>query len=161
MKLDIINIKHEDAILRTFILFVQTSYAVMKYTDAHLYKNAGLSTIKFIVLKILANNGGTMAPSEIARWTIRERHNITTLLDRLEQDKLVRTSRNRRDKRFMDVTITRKGRSLLRQAMLVAKEIVNQVMTSISETDAIRLEILLSSLRQEAHHGLERISKQS
>ncbi len=80
----LIDIDHEDTILRTFILFVQTADAVLKYADAHLYKKAGLSVIKFMVLKILATNGVIMTPSKIAEWMLRERHNITTLVARLE-----------------------------------------------------------------------------
>ena len=52
---------------------MQTVDAVLKYADARFYK-AGLSKIKFMVLHILASNGGTMTSSEIAHRTLRERH---------------------------------------------------------------------------------------
>ena len=60
-----IDVEHRDAVLRTFILFVQTAYAVLKYGDAHLYRKARLSVTKFIVLQALGING-TMTLSEIA-----------------------------------------------------------------------------------------------
>lgn len=41
-----------------------------------------------------------MKPSEIAAWTHRERYNITTLIDRMEKEGLVRTKRNDIDNRF-------------------------------------------------------------
>ena len=62
------NVDHEDRILRTFILFVQAADATMKYANAHFYRKEGLSVIKVIVLRVLAANGGTMTPSEIALW---------------------------------------------------------------------------------------------
>ncbi len=153
------DVDHEDRILRTFILFVQASDVTIKYANTHFYRKEGLSVIKVIVLRVLAANGGTMAPSEIAEWTFRERHNITTLIERLKRDGLVRTERNNRDKRFVSVSLTAKGRKVLKQAMPVAREIVDQVMSSISEDDAISLEKSLGVLRQNAHDGLENLAK--
>ena len=153
------DIDHEDRILRTFILFVQAGDVTMRYANAHFYRKEGLSVIKVIVLQVLAANGGTMTPSEIARWTFRERHNITTLIDRLRRDGLVRVERNSSDKRSVNVSLTAKGRKVLKQAMPVAREIVNRVMLSISEGDAIPLEKSLRVLRQNAHDGLEHLAK--
>jgi len=151
----LIEVDHEDAVLSTFILFVQTAQAVLKYADAHFYRKAGLSVAKFVVLRILATNGGTMMPSEIAGWTNTERHNITALVNRMKQDGLVTAERNSSDKRLMNINLTDKGREVLGQAMPVAKEVVNQVMLSITEGDAALLKEKLRILRQNAHYGLE------
>lgn len=156
-----INVHVEDPILKTFILFVQTARAVLKYADTYLYRKTRLSVIKLIVLRVLASNNGGMMPSEIAEWTNTERHNITALVDRMKQDGLVKTGRNHRDRRFVDVTLTNKGREALSQAMPVAREIVSQVMSSITEDDAALLEKWLGALRQNAHHGLEYVAKRS
>ena len=80
------RVHHDDTILRTFILFVQTAHAVLKYADAHFYRKARLSVIKYIV---------------------------------------------------------------------------NRVMLSISEGDAVPLEKSLRVLRQNAHDGLEHVAKHS
>jgi len=157
----LIDVDHNDIILRTFILFVQTAHTVLKYADANFYQKAGLSAIKFIVLRILATNSGAMTPSEIAQWTFRERHNITTLVRRLERDGLVSTKRNDTDKRFVNIILTAKGRKVLKQATPVAREIVNQAMLSISEGDGVLLGKSLQVLRQNAHHGLEHVAKHS
>ncbi|MGB2815513.1 MAG: MarR family transcriptional regulator [Dehalococcoidales bacterium] len=153
------DVDHEDTILRTFILFVQAAHTVLKYADAHFYRKERLSVIKVIVLRVLAANGGAMTPSEIAEWTFRERHDITTLIDRMKRDGLVRVERNNRDKRFVSVSLTAKGRKVLKQAMPVAREIVNQVMLSISEGGAVPLENSLKVLRQNAHDGLKQLAK--
>ncbi len=150
-----IDVNLDDIILRTFIMFVQTAHTVLKYADAHFYRKAGLSAIKFIVLRGLAFHGGSMRPSEIAEWTYREPHNITTLVDRLKRDGLVRTRRSSKDRRVMTVTLTDKGRHVLSEATPVAWEIVKEVMRSFSEDDAVLLEKQLRVLRQNAHSGLE------
>ena len=156
-----IDVDHEDAVLRTFILFMQTARAVLKYADTHLYRKAHLSTIKLIALQALASNNGVMTPSEVAEWTQTERHNITALMDRMRRDGLVTTERNSSDKRLVNVTLTDKGREVFMQTMPVAREIVNHVMLSISEGDAVRLEKPLRLLRQNAHDGLEHVAKRS
>ncbi len=131
----------------------------MKYANTHFYRKEGLSVIKFMVLQILATNGGTMTPSQIAEWTFRERNNITTLVERMKRDGLVGVERKNRDKRFVSVTLTAKGRKVLKQAMPVAREIVNRVMLSITEGDAVPLEKSLRVLRQNAHDGLEHLAR--
>ena len=66
-------------------------------------------------LNALAVNGGSMRQSEIAEWTYRERHNITTLVDRLKSDGLVKTNRNSKDRRVITVTLTDKGQHVLNE----------------------------------------------
>ena len=156
-----IDVDHEDTILRAFILFVQTGQAVLKYADAHLYRKTRLSTIKLIVLQALASNDGVMTSSEIAEWTQTERHNITALVGRMRQDGLVIAERNSSDKRFVNITLTDKGREVLMQAMPAAREIVNNVMSSITERDAALLEKRLRVLRQNAHNSLEGLARYS
>lgn len=154
-----IDVDHDDAILRTYILFVQTAHLVLKHADAYFYRKVRLSAIKFIVLQALATNDSTMNPSELARWTLRERHNITTLVDRLQQDGLVSTERNSRDKRFINITLTDKGREVLKEAKPAAREIVSKVMSLISESDIPIFEESLRVLRQNAYDGLEHVAK--
>lgn len=115
------NVRHKDTISRNFILFIQTADTLLKYMDACFYKKARLSTIKLIVLRILAANGGKMKPSEIASRTFREQHNITTLVDYMRRDGLVISERNSSNKRLVNVTLTDKGRDVLSQSMLVVK----------------------------------------
>ncbi len=155
----LIDVDLDSFILRAFILFVQTTDVVLKYANANFYRKTRLSVVKYMVLQILATNGEAMTPSQIAEWTFRERHNITTLIDRLKRDELVRVERNNRDKRSVNVSLTTKGQKVLKQAMPVAREIVNRVMLSISEGDAIPLEKSLRVLRQNAHDGLEHLAK--
>jgi len=157
----IIDVDHEDAVLRAFILFVQTARSVLKYADADLFRKAHSSTVKLIVLRALASNNGVMMPSEIAEWTQTERHNITALINRMRQDGLVTAKRNSSNKRLVDITLTDKGREILSRATPVAKEIVDQVMLSIAEGDAVLLEKYLRTLRQNAYDGLGNVAKHS
>ncbi len=156
-----IDVNHDDTILRTFILFVQTARSVLKYADSRLYRKERLSVVKLIVLRALARNNRVMTPSELAEWTQTEPHNITTLINRMKQDGLVTAERNSSDKRFVNVTLTDKGREALNRATPVANEIVDRVMLSIDEGDVALLEKYLQTLRQNAHQGLEHLARGS
>jgi len=102
-----------------------------------------------------------MMPSEIAEWTQTERHNITALVDRMKRDGLVTTERNGNDKRLVNVILTNKGLETLDQTMPVAREITNQIMSSITEADNALLKEQLRTLRQNAQHGLEQADQRS
>ncbi len=127
-----IDVYHEDAILITFILVVQSEQAILKYADAHLYRKVWFSVVKLIVLRVLAFKGGCMTPCEIAEWTRTERHNIGTMIGRMKRDGLARTEHNPKNKGFMSLSLTDKGREVIRHAMPVAREIVDQVMYSVA-----------------------------
>ena len=150
----LMQVCRDENLLRTFMLLVQTSDKVVRYANARLHR-AGLSLIKFMLLDALAANSGTMTPSQIAEWTFRTRHDITTLVDRLERDGFVTTERQEADKRYINVTLTDKARALLPHAGSVGREIASQVMGATTEADVALLEKLLATLRQNAHDGLE------
>jgi DNA-binding MarR family transcriptional regulator len=157
----LIEIHHEDPVLRTFILFVQTGRVVSKYIDSHLFRKLSISQIKFIVLMAFYFNpyklSGATTATQIARWTDTEPHNITTLITRMKEDGFLSADRDERDRRFVRITITDQGREFVRRNMPVAQEIVNQVMSSISQDDARHLEKLLKVIRQNAYNGFERL----
>jgi DNA-binding MarR family transcriptional regulator len=151
----LINVEHEDPLLSTFILFIQTAQTVLKYTDAYLYKKMRLSVSKIIVLQALAKASEGMIPTELAWWTSTERHNITTLINRMKREGLVTAERKSSNKKFVNITLTDKGREVYNQSMPVAREVFSQVMSSITEGDAALLKEKLTILRQNAYRGLE------
>jgi DNA-binding MarR family transcriptional regulator len=160
----LIDVEHDDFALRTFILFIQSARSVFKYVDASLYNYNKLrfSAIKFIVLQVLANNSrGVMNPTEIANWTQTEKHNITALVKRMKKEGLVSTERNTSNKRFVNITLTNKGREVLSQAMPIAEQVVSQVMSSVTEDDSTVLEKSLRTLRDNAQSGLEALAERT
>ena len=100
-----------------------------------------------------------MRPSEIADWTQTEQHNITPLINRMRQEGLVEAERDRSDKRCVNVTLSDKGREALSLVTPVAREVVDQVMSSISEGDAVLLEKLMKVLRRNADGEIEHVAE--
>ncbi len=149
----------EDINSRSFILFVQTAELILKYADAALYR-AGLSLIKLMVLQVLESHGGSLTPSRIADLTVREKHNITTLIRRLQRDGLIKTAKNTKDKRSFNVIITEKGRRAIKLASPTAKNIVKEVMSTMPSTSALALEGLLKEMRQNAWQALCKLDEE-
>lgn len=154
----ITEIDHSESIGKSLMLLTQTSRLINKYIDAYFYRKLRFSFIKFMVLKVLVSDNGVMTPSEIAEWTQTERHNITTLIRRLMKEGLVLTKPNNKDKRSINAILTDKEREILNQAMLVAKELIDQIMLSFTESDAEKLGQMLEVLRDNTYHGLEKIA---
>jgi len=153
------EIPHGDTIGKTLMLLTQTARLISKYIDAYFYKKARFSFTKFMALKILESRNGVMTPTQIAEWTQTELHNITTLVARLKKEDLVFTQRSDIDKRNVNVFLTDKGRMVLNQVTPVARELIDQIMSSITETDALKLSQILEVLRDNAYGGLESITR--
>ena len=149
----------ENIPLVTFILFWQTAREVSKYIDASLRRKAEISTIQFIVLQSIDYNNGVMTPSGIAHWTNTERHNITTLLQRMKKDGLVKLERNKKNRRTINVSITDKGRVVLEKTTPIAQEVVEQVMLSMTTSDTLQLQRLMTLIRKNANNGLSSLKR--
>ena len=149
-----VNIKENDA--RVFLHFIQSAEAVLKCSDAVLYK-AGLSQVKLMVLQFLQANGGTLTPSEIANLTLREKHDITTLIRRMERAQLITSKRNETDNRSINITITDKGIQAINDTLPVARSIYKHLMSSIPELSYNVLEQSLDTLKQNACDRLRSI----
>ena len=146
---------------QAYHLFTQTADAVQKFADSTFYRRSGLSPSKFAVLQILADRGGTMTPSEIARWILRERHNVTTLVSRMKREGFVREEPNPTSRRSIHIILTEKGYKKLEEAQPVAKDIANQVVASMSERSLNSLTRTLSMVSKNAHNGLDELTNKN
>ncbi|MFC1972634.1 MarR family winged helix-turn-helix transcriptional regulator [Chloroflexota bacterium] len=155
------EIQHGETIGRTLMQLTQTTRVINKYVDTYFYKKAPISFTKFMALRILASRNGVMTQTELADWTQTVLHNITTLVARLKEEGLVSTKRSNKDKRSVKVFLTEKGRTVLKQATPVGRELIDQIMSSITEDDALKLSQMLEILRDNAYDGLESITGKS
>jgi len=135
----------ENTVLRAYLLFSHIAHIVQEYANDHLYREVGISEVQYRALGHIVINGGSIRPSELSKQLSRVQHNTTTLIDRLRAAELVTTER---DRRYVNINVTDKGREVYIKTYPVAIEIVNQVMSSISEEDAIKLEELLCVIEQ-------------
>jgi DNA-binding MarR family transcriptional regulator len=129
------------------MLFTQLAGATIKYMDNRFYRDFQLSFIKYSVLRALVRNGGTLKHTQLAILTNTKRHNITSLVDRMKENHLVTTRWSQTDKRVNNVIITDKGRKLYKQANQTAREMVEQLMHDMKESDVQEAERLLNTVK--------------
>jgi MarR family transcriptional regulator, organic hydroperoxide resistance regulator len=134
--------------LSVFNLFVETSHLVLKYADSTLEKSTGLSAAKFIVLAILENSGGTLTSAKLATQTGTKPHNITKIIDGMKKEGTVSTRKNDSDRRFVYISLTDEGRSILTRAKPVASEVVAKTMASMNSEDFVTITRLLNVLKK-------------
>ena len=135
-------------VLRAYMLLLHIGHLMQEYSNNNLHRKVGISEVQYRALGHIVVNGGSMRPSELSRQLFRVQHNTTTLIERLRAGGLVTTERDNRDRRYVNINITDKGRDTYSQTYPVAIGIVNQVMLSISEEDAEKLEELLCVIEQ-------------
>lgn len=80
-----------------------------------LFRDYGLTSSQFNVLRILRGEGQPLPSLEIASRTIQIVPAITGLIDRLEKQGLVVRRRSRHDRRVVFVAITKKARGVLKR----------------------------------------------
>ena len=77
----------------------------------------------------------------------------------MKKDGLVRVERDKKNRRTVNVSITEKGRVVLEKTTPIAQEVVDQVMSSITDEDMSSLEKALSTIRENAHQGLNKTTR--
>ncbi len=100
------------------------------------------------VLYILSQKGGTSTINEIVEITMRQHHSISTLINRMTRQGLVKKIRNPNDYRKYDVVATEKGQNLIKK---VTQESINMTFTCLSEQDKKELETHLRCLLGRAY----------
>jgi len=143
----LIDVTHEDPVLRTFMLFMQIGQAAYKYSDNRLSQNSEVSAPVFVALKALIMSGGTMSHTELAQWTNTRLNTITGLVDRMTRDGLVSVKRSVKDRRLVHVKITAKGRKAFAHASPVSREIMERLMRGIDGKNAAQFEALLNVMK--------------
>ena len=148
-----IRVSHEDPVFRSFMLFMQMAQAAYKYSDRRFY-GVGVTTATFLALKGLIRKGGVMTHSELATWTNTEKHNITTLVNRMKRDGLVTSDYSTVDRRVAHITVTEKGREVFDQVTPASWEIMGRVMQGIGLDKAAQLEKVLKVMKSNVEKEL-------
>lgn len=125
----------------------KTSHQVETKLSKLLNKGSGLSYQKYRVLKYLSEKGD-VTPSDIAREMSRERHNITTLLRRMQLAQLITQKPNPMDKRSILVSMTVPGKTALERAERIYDKFYEKFTAALTETEPARLTATLQKIQK-------------
>ena len=100
---------------------------------------------EFRILKLLDESGRTVM-ARLSQDTLLSQAAITVIVDKLEEHDLVARIRSEVDRRSINIQITMKGRSLLKEARKIHKRYVDQILDALSDDELRELHSIMSKL---------------
>lgn len=111
----------------------------------------GLTPEQYHVLDILHHSGGTITIQEIVNITMRQHHSISTLINRMVKQGLVKKIRSQSDGRQYNVIIKEMGELLF---LKTTRDSITDIFSSLSESDREELGRELNKLMVKAYQVL-------
>jgi len=139
--------------LLTWLLCHQCYNLMFKCEDA-VFAKAGLTTQKHAVLAAVNYIDDPVTVTEVAHWLDRNPNGISTLVDRMEKDGLVKRARDLRDRRSVRLVMTRKGKDIFEQATISGWELAQEILSCLSDEDIRTLNSLFERMREKAFEYL-------
>ncbi|QDV35725.1 MarR family winged helix-turn-helix transcriptional regulator [Tautonia plasticadhaerens] len=115
---------------------------------ARLFREYGLTSSQYNVLRILRGEGGPLPILEVAGRMVAAVPGITGLVDRLEAMGLVCRDRSTEDRRVVFASITPRGTALLGRLDRPVAELHGRLLGHLSKADLAELIRLLEMARQ-------------
>ena len=145
------NLERDSLVLRSWSLLHRVRDVLMRCEDER-YGPYGITSEQYGVLVTLKYIGDTGRPKDIARWLGRAPNSISMLIDRMVKAGLVRRTRDRKDRRAVNVTLTPKAENALGPATLAGLEFIESVMSPLLDEELGTLVQLLEIIR---HKGVQ------
>ena len=133
---------HQEALLN-----LMRTYGILTAPFARLFKQYGITDTQYNVLRILRGAGRELPCSELSERMLTRVPDITRLVDRLVQAKLVVRRRSRTDRRVVLVRITESGRDLLAALDEPVRELRQKQLAHMSVDELATLNDLLVKVR--------------
>jgi MarR family 2-MHQ and catechol resistance regulon transcriptional repressor len=129
--------------LNTFVKLVRSTSSVCG--DVHNHFLSELTVSQFGILEALYHLG-PMAQKELATKILKSPGNITTIINNLERNGLVKRKVNKEDKRYYTIHLTNKGRSLIERLFPTHADVILNRISVLTETEQQTLGKLLKKL---------------
>lgn len=143
------NAERESLVLRSWSLLHRVRDVLMRCEDER-FGPYGITSEQYGVLVTLKYMGGSGRPVDIARWLGRAPNSISMLIDRMVKAGLVRRTRDRKDRRAVNVTLTNKAEIALEPATRDGLEFIQNVMSPLLDEELSTVVQLLEIIRHRA-----------
>ena len=111
------------------------------------FKSCGTSEAQFNLLMTLKRSDGPLTQNDLSRELLVDKSNITGLLDKLEEQALIKRNRVAGDRRSYHITLTESGRKLIDEVDPLYAETVAGIMSRFSPEERDELIRLTRKLR--------------
>jgi len=131
-----------------WMLWHHTVALMSKYEESGFKKGVDISYQQYLILHIMLSLGTPVTATDIADKVERNANSVSTMLDRMEKQGLVRKERDLPDRRLVRLEITPYGMEKFAQAAKIGWEIIERLMSSYSEEELKVLTQELAKLRE-------------
>jgi DNA-binding MarR family transcriptional regulator len=145
------SLERDSLVLRSWSLLHRVRDVLMRCEDER-YGPYGITSEQYGVLVTLKYIGDSGRPKDIARWLGRAPNSISMLIDRMVKAGLVRRTRDRKDRRAVNVSLTSKAENALGPATLASLEFIQNLMSPLLDEELSTLVQLLEIIR---HRGVQ------
>jgi len=140
------DLKFSDPTLTTWALLRQTWTLMGRAAEAKLGR-VDLTPEKLGVLWICRDFPGVVTTAEVSRFLARQSQSVTGLLNRMEQEGLVRRTPKRKGRPFTELALTAKGREACDAGVSIIRAVIEDTAEVFSAGDREQLHRLLRALR--------------
>lgn len=143
--------KLNDTTIRAWAGLMRAQQRLLERVEAEL-KQAALPPLGWydVLLELHRAPGGRLRQFELGERVLLSKYNLSRLLDRLEQEGLVRREACREDRRGAHVVITREGKALVRRMWPVYESAIERYFARhLSAAEAQSLAALMQRLQEQ------------
>ena len=143
-----VNYDSKNTDMKLWLLMHRVRDALALCEDS-IFKEYGLTSEQFRVLAAVKGRGGSSRPSELARILERSPNSVSMLIDRMVKAGLVKRTRDRKDRRAVNVSMTGKAEKCLGPAGPAGWEFIQKILSPLSHEDKRILASLLERTKCE------------
>ncbi|MFC2068302.1 MarR family winged helix-turn-helix transcriptional regulator [Chloroflexota bacterium] len=136
-------------------LLCHQCYNLVSRCEEVTFANTQITPEQHAVLLAIKNNNGPVGPTSIAKWLDRSPNSISLMIQRMEKRGLVNQARDLPDLRSVRLVITKKGDKILEQATSRRWNLIQEILSDVSQDDLQTLIRLMELIRGKAFHYLK------
>jgi DNA-binding MarR family transcriptional regulator len=148
-----IKFELENPYMGAWILLRQAYNLVLKCEDL-VFSEHELTTEQHSVLMAIKHIEDPVKVTDVARWLDRSVNSVSMIIDRMVKAGLVRRRRDLPDRRAVRLIITSKAEEAFVPATVAGWELIQEILSSLSNEDILTLIRLLETLRDKTYDYL-------
>ena len=133
--------------LRIWLRLLTCTHLIERQVRKNLRDDFETTLPRFDVLAQIDRAPGRLSMRELSKRLMVTNGNITPLVDRLVNDKLIRRESSADDRRVQHVSLTLTGKKVLNKMIPAHSSWVNALMTNLNKESALELHELLGDLK--------------
>jgi DNA-binding MarR family transcriptional regulator len=145
----VIDSESKNTVWRLWLLLHRVRDVIVRCEDS-IYSQYGITYEQFTVLGQTKGRGGSARIIDLARGLESAPNSVSTLVDRMVKAGLVGRTRGRIDRRVVHVSLTSKGENAIKLATPAGWELMQIILSPISDKDKDALASMLETVKCES-----------